>query len=176
MIQNSHGIFISQCKYSNEILDKFDMSNSKPVGVLVVPGFKLSKVGEGAKLDATYYKQIVGILMYLISTRPDIMYSVALISRYMENPTEIHMQAAKRVMRYLKGTTDLGILYIKPKLNKLPRYTDNDYAGDLDDRRSTSRYAFILGNGAIAWASKKQPIVTLSTTKAEFIAAALCAC
>ncbi|MCI01256.1 copia-type polyprotein [Trifolium medium] len=94
----------------------------------------------------------------------------------MERPTEIHIAAAKRVMRYLKGTLDLGILYKRNESMKLLGWSDSDYAGDLDDRKSTSGYVFMLGSCSISWSSKKQAIVTLSTTEAEFEAAASCAC
>ena len=94
----------------------------------------------------------------------------------MENPTELHLQVAKRVLRYLKGTVDFGIFYKKGGNNDLVAYTDSDYAGDLGDRKSTSGYVFLLSSGTISWLSKKQPVVSLSTTEAEFIAAASCAC
>lgn len=130
----------------------------------------------GVKVDATMYKQIVGCLMYLAATRPDLMYVLSLISRFMSCPTELHMQAVKRVLRYLNGTINLGILYKRNGNEKLEAYTDSDYAGDMDDRRSTSGYVFMLSTGAVSWSSKKQPVVTLSTTEAEFIAAAFYAC
>jgi hypothetical protein len=114
--------------------------------------------------------------MYLTATRPDLMYVVCLISRFMANPTEIHLQAAKRVFRYLKGTVNLGIFYQKEGNRELLAYTDSDYAGDVDDRKSTSGYVFLLSEGAVSWSSKKQPVVTLSTTEAEFVAATSCAC
>ncbi|BFG32621.1 hypothetical protein CerSpe_188960 [Prunus speciosa] len=114
--------------------------------------------------------------MYLTATRPDLMYSVCLISRYMADPTEEHLLAAKRVLRYLKGTLELGLFYAREGAIELFAYTDNDYAGDYDDRKSTSGYVFKLSGGAVAWASKKQPIVTLSTTEAEYVAAVACAC
>lgn len=104
------------------------------------------------------------------------MYVVCLLSRYMAKPTRAHMQAAKRVLRYLKGTLEFGIQYKREKQNEaLIAYTDSDYAGDLDDRRNTSGYVFFLAGGAISWSSKKQPVVTLSTTEAEFIVVASCA-
>ncbi|XP_062028617.1 secreted RxLR effector protein 161-like [Rosa rugosa] len=114
---------------------------------------------------------MVGSLMYLTATRPDLMYVVSLISRFMERPTELHHQAVKRVMRYLKGTMELGILYKKGGSKSLLAFSDSDYAGDIEDRKSTSGYVFLLSSGAVAWSSKKQPVVTLSTTEAEFIAA-----
>jgi hypothetical protein len=95
----------------------------------------------------------------------------------MANPKSSHWFAAKRILRYVKGTTEFGILYKRGRRNAgLTSYTDSNYAGDLDDRKSTSGFAFIMGSGAISWASKKQPVVSLSTTEAEYIAAALCAC
>ena len=114
--------------------------------------------------------------MYLIATRPDLAFVVSLISRFMERPTELHQQVVKRVLRYIKGTTELGISYQRGEEEKLAAYTDSNYAGDTEDRKSTSGYAFLLSSGAVAWSSKKQPVVTLSTTEAEFIAAASCAC
>ncbi|PNX56619.1 hypothetical protein L195_g058296, partial [Trifolium pratense] len=95
----------------------------------------------------------------------------------MERPTEIHLAAAKRILGYLKGTMKYGILYESGEVAiKLEGWTDSDYAGDSDDRKSTSGYIFKVGSGAISWSSKKQPIVTLSTTEAEYVAAASCAC
>jgi hypothetical protein len=93
----------------------------------------------------------------------------------MSRPTELHLQAANRILRYLKGTFDYGIMYKRMSTNDLIAYTDSDYAGDLNDRKSTSGYVFLLSSGAVSWLSKKQPIVTLSTTEAEFVAAAGCA-
>ncbi|KAK9665399.1 hypothetical protein RND81_14G109900 [Saponaria officinalis] len=113
-------------------------------------------------------------MMYITAPRPDIMYVVSLISRYASRPTELHLSAAKRVLRYLKGTSDFGLFYKKDGNKELIGFTDSDYAGDVDDRKSTSGYAFILSSAAVAWASRKQPIVTLSTTEAEYVAAASC--
>jgi hypothetical protein len=152
------------------------MKDCNPVSTPAECGTKLHKDLDGQKVDSTLYKQIVGSLMYLTTTRPDIMYSVSLISRYMENPTELHLLAAKRILRYLQGTRNLGIYYTKGEKSDLIGFTDSDYAGDQDDRKSTSGYVFMLGNGAVSWSSKKQPIVTLSTTEAEFVAATTCVC
>jgi len=152
------------------------MNNCNSVGTPTEVGVKLFKDPEGKRVDSTNYKQIVGSLMYLTATRLDIMYAVSLISRYMENPKEIHLLAAKRIFRYLQGTADFGLLYKKGEHSDLMGFTNSDYAGDQDDRKSTSGYVFMLGTGAVSWSSKKQPIVTLSTTEAEFVAAASCAC
>ncbi|XP_048229099.1 secreted RxLR effector protein 161-like [Ricinus communis] len=119
---------------------------------------------------------MVGSLMYLTATRPDLMFVVSLISRFMASPTQLHYVAVKRIMRYLKGTINYGIWYKQGEGSDLVAYTDSDYAGDIDDSKSTSGYVFLMGGGAVAWSSRKQPIVTLSTTEVEYVAAATCAC
>ncbi|XP_050890592.1 secreted RxLR effector protein 161-like [Lathyrus oleraceus] len=151
------------------------MKNINGVNNPIVPGVKLSKKGGGAEVDITLYKQMIGSLMYLNVTRPGLMFVVCLASRYMSAPTEAHFQVVKRILRYIKGTMEFGILYRRGGDEKVLSYTDNDYAGDLDDRKSTSGFVFLMCGGVIAWSSKKQPIVALSTTEAEYIAAVSCA-
>lgn len=175
--QCSEGIFICQRRYAREVLARFGMDESNAVKNPIVPGTKLQKDEGDAKVDETVFKQVVGSLMYLTVTRPDLMYGVCLISRFMSAPRESHWLAAKRILRYIKGTTELGVFYKRGEGNaRLLAYTDSDYVGDLDDRRSTSGFVFMMASGAISWASKKQPVVALSTTEAEYIAAASCAC
>ena len=176
VMQTVNGIFIGQKKYVHDILERFQMKDCNPVSTPTEFGLKLNKDHGGKKVDSTLYKQIVGSLMYLTATRPDIMYSVNLISRYMENPTEMHLLTAKKILRYLQGTKDFGLFYKKGEKMELVGFTDSDYAGDQDDRRSTSGFIFMFGTGAVSWSSKKQQIVTLSTTEAEFIVATACAC
>lgn len=176
--QSVNGIFICQKRYAREVLARFGMEESNAVKNPIVSGTKLTKDENGEKVDATMFKQLVGSLMYLTVTRPDLMYGVCLISRFMTNPRMSHWLAAKRILRYLKGTIELGIFYRRSESSstRLMAFTDSDYAGDLDDRRSTTGCVFLIGSGAISWASKKQPVVALSTTEAEYIAAAFCAC
>ena len=175
--QGSKSIYMSQRKYAQEILCKFGMENCNSTKTPIVPGCKLDKDEGGIKVDSTQYKQMVGSLMYLTVSRLDLMYVMSLVSRYMERPTKLHMMAVKRILRYLKGTFELGICFQKGgNFDEMIAYSDSDYAGDLDDRRSTSGYVFMMSSGAVAWSSKKQAIVTLSTTEAEFISAAMCAC
>ncbi|MCI26433.1 copia-type polyprotein [Trifolium medium] len=119
------------------------MWNCNSVKNPIVPGTVLSREG-GENVDSTLYKQLVGSLMYLTATRPDMMYVVCLISRYMANPKEEHMQIAKRALRYLRGTLDFGLFYRRRIASKLLAYTDSDYARDVDDRKSTSGYVFLL--------------------------------
>ena len=174
--QSEEGIFISQERYTREILEKFNMMNSKPVATPIETGTKLSKHEEGDDVDPSYFKSLVGSLRYLTCTRPDILFSVGLVSRFMESPTTTHLKVAKRILRYLRGTLDYGLFYSSSKEFKLEGYCDSDWAGDTNDRKSTSGYVFFIGNTAFTWSSKKQPIVTLSTCEAEYVGAASCVC
>eukprot|EP01018_Ginkgo_biloba_P015850 Gb_34468 [translate_table: standard] len=149
--QNSDGTFISQEKYANDILKRFKMQNNKAIITPIAMGVKLSKEDERKNVDSTLYKSLVGSLMYLTAIRPDIMYVVSLISRFMENPHDTHLQVGKRILRYVKGTTNHGIFYEKNDALKLAGYTDSDWVRNKDDRKSTSGYAFIFCSGAISW-------------------------
>jgi hypothetical protein len=175
VLQQTNRTYIYQRKYTLEVLKQFGMEESNAVMNPIVPDFKTDKIEEGNKIDK-YYKQIVGSLIYITVTRLDIMFGVSFISRFMSNPTEVHLQAPRRILRYLKGTINYGIFYKKNENKQLIAYTDSDYAGDLTDRKSTSSYVFMLSGGAVSWSSKKQLIVTLSITEAEFMTAAACAC
>jgi hypothetical protein len=156
---------VCQKKYATDILKKFTMSESKPVNSPIVPGFKINRDVNGVAVDDTYFKQIVGSLMYLTATRPDIMFSVSLISRYMSKPTELHLQAAKRILRYLKGTVSYGIFYKKGEEEELLAFTDSDYAGDEEDSKSTSGYVFLLSSGAVSWMSKSNQLLLFRLPK-----------
>ncbi|XP_025015733.2 uncharacterized protein LOC112536986 [Ricinus communis] len=144
VIQNSKGIFMCQRKYAREVLARFGMFDSKSVGNPIVPGTRLSKDEKGTKIDSTMFKQVVGSLMYLTVTRPDIMFGVSLIIRYMSSPTKEHWCIAKRILRYINGTIEMGILYRGGSIIDLVAYTDNDFAGHLNDKKSTSRFVFLL--------------------------------
>eukprot|EP00253_Pinus_taeda_P030125 PITA_30125 len=152
------------------------MQECKAAITPTVMGLKLNKEDSSKNFDPSLYKSIVGSLMYLTATRPDIMHVVSLISRFMERPKEAHWQAAKRILRYVKGTKRFGILYITLECSDLIGYTDSNWAGSVDDRKSTSGYVFQMGSRAISWASKKQPIVALSTVEVEYVAATTVAC
>jgi hypothetical protein len=176
VLQRADGIFICQRKYAQEVLERFNMVGCNAVYNPIVLGFKLVTDSAGMTINSTQYMQMVCSLMYLTSTRLDIMFVVNLLSRYLAHPAELHLQAVKRVLRYIKGTLSYGIFYKQSGDVELLAYTDNDYAGDLEDRKSTLGLLFMLSSRAVSWSSKKQPVVTLSTTEAEFIAAAFCAC
>ena len=131
--QKSDGIYICQNKYALEILRRFGMLESNSVGSPIVPGFKISREGDRNFVDGTYYKQLVGSLMYLIATRLDLMFATGLISRFMAKPSQTHLQVAKRALHYLKGTVNYGIHYKKGGNGELLAFTDIDYAEDVEE-------------------------------------------
>jgi len=117
---------------------------------------------------------MIGSLLYLTASRPDILFSVCLCARFQSDPREPHLTAVKRIFRYLKGTTNLGLLYKKTSDYKLVGFCDADYAGDRIERKSTSGNCQFLGDNLISWASKRQATIALSTVEAEYISAASC--
>lgn len=146
VLQTPHGIHISQGKYVFEVLKRFNMENCNAVYNPMVPGSKLEMDDGGERVDETFYKQIIGSLMYITTTRPDLQFAVSLLSRYMAKPTQLHLQAAKRVLRYLRGTMDFGVWYKRGGTGEVLVYTDNDFAGDVESRKSSSGYAFLMDN------------------------------
>jgi len=151
------------------------MLDCKPISTPMDPNVRLQE-DEGNDLeDMTMYRQLVGSLIYLTLTRPDISYPVGVVSRYMSKPKKPHLDAVKRILRYVKGTINFGIMYKKTIDCQVMGYCDADYAGDSCTRRSTTGYFFSLGSGAISWCSKRQPTVALSSTEAEYRSAAMAA-
>ncbi|KAE8694951.1 hypothetical protein F3Y22_tig00110761pilonHSYRG00036 [Hibiscus syriacus] len=140
------GIFLCQQKYAKDLLKRFGMLECKSTSMPMEPNIKMC-AHEGKDLeDATMYRQLVGSLIYLTLTRPDISYAVGVMSRYMQNPKKPHLEAVRRILRYMKNTIDYGLLYKKGEDCKLVGYCDADYAEDHDTRRSTTGYVFKLGS------------------------------
>jgi hypothetical protein len=169
-------IKLSQTKYVTSLMSKYGLEEAKMKTVPLSPSTKLTK-GDSAPLDTSKfpYSELVGSLLYLtVCTRPDISQSVGALSRFMSCPTVNHWHAAKSVLRYVAGTADCGINF-GGTAPGLKAYCDADYAGDVDTRRSTTGYVFILNGGAISWSSRLQPTVAASTTEAEYMAAAYAA-
>ncbi|XP_050876367.1 secreted RxLR effector protein 161-like [Lathyrus oleraceus] len=125
----------------------------------------------GVSIDITKYQGMIGSLLYLTASHPDIMFSVCLYAQFQANPKESHLTIVKRIMKYLKGTTNVGIWYPKGSICDLVGYSNSDYAGCKTDRKSTSETCHILGNALVSWVCKKQACVSLSTAEAEYIAA-----
>ncbi|XP_021279444.1 uncharacterized protein LOC110413046 [Herrania umbratica] len=145
--------------------------NCKSISTSLVDNEKLT-ANDGCKLkDATCYRSLIGSLLYLCSTRPELMYSVSLLSRFMREPSDIHFDAAKRILRYLNGSIHHGLFFGRLNEINLFGYSDNDWAGSADDSKSTYGYIFSLGNGTISWNSHKQAVTAQSSAEAEYIAA-----
>jgi len=170
--QATAGIFISQRKYAWDILKRFKMERCKSVPTPLVHNEKISKFERGDKADPTVYRSLIGSLLYLTATRPDLMFAASLLSRFMQAPSQVHLGVAKRTLRYIKGTADYGIWFKREEQGQLMGYSDSDWAGSVDDMKSTSGYAFTLGSGMFSWNSKKQEVVAQSSAEAEYIAAA----
>ena len=174
IIQNREekSIWIGQPTYTASILEKFGMKYAKSIATPVNIGSKLVKATEKDELvDAGLYQSAVGRLQYLSTiTRPDITFAVSNVAKFCSKPTKEHWTAVKRIMRYLKGTQNHGLLYKKASSGTCISFSDSDWAGNLDDRRSTSGYIFQVGGTAISWKSRKQSCVALSTAEAEYIA------
>lgn len=170
--QGSDGsIFVHQKTYTQRVLSKFQMNDCNSVSIPSDPNQAMHEFDE-SETSVCPYRELVGSLMYLaVATRPDISYAVGLVSRFLEKPTIVHENAVKRIMKYLKGTVDHGILYSGNGNGNLLGYSDADYAGDIMTRRSTSGFAFMYGNGIVSWCSERQKSVSLSTTESEYIAA-----
>ncbi|XP_070664630.1 uncharacterized protein [Malus domestica] len=133
-------------KYAETLLEKFGLKGCKPVSTPLIANEKLKKDNESEFADASLYKSIVGSLLYLTITRPNLMFSASLLFRFMQNPSKIHMGTAKRVLRYVQGTLDYGIKYEMGKLTILIGFCDNGWGGSEDDSRNTSGYAFTFGS------------------------------
>ena len=173
---NKQGISLSQQKYVDDILRRFHMEECNSVTTPADHNVKLSEQGDEPPADLTLYLQLIGSLMYLVTyTRPDLAFIVTRLSQFNKCPSTLHMAQAKRVLRYLKGTRDKKLLYPFQQTFSLLAYSDSDYAGCSDTRKSTSGYIMQFGESTISWRSKKQGIVTLSTCEAEYVALSVCA-
>ncbi|GJW60919.1 retrovirus-related pol polyprotein from transposon TNT 1-94 [Tanacetum coccineum] len=169
--QMEDGIFFNQSKYIKEMLKKFGLEDSKPMKTPMSSDTKLTKDEECESVDSTKYRGMIGSLLYLTASRLDIMFSVCLCARFQEAPKTSHLEAVKRIFRYIKGTTHLGLWYPKGTGIETVVYADSDHAGDYVDRKSTSGICTFVGCCLTSWFSKKQTALAISTTEAEYVSA-----
>jgi len=175
-------VFLDQSKYIRELLERFGMQDSSPEPTPLAPNQHLNSDDCCDQYDPemrqriqTYQSLISALLWLSTATRPNIAYATNQLALYLTNPGHSHFVAAKRVLRYLKGTQELGLRYSRSEFNGnvLTAYCDSDFAGDPDDRRSVTGYIMFLNGGPVVWSSKRQPIVSVSSSEAEFYAASL---
>ncbi|KAJ9545524.1 hypothetical protein OSB04_025231 [Centaurea solstitialis] len=166
--RNANSMFLSQRKYIDEIIKRANMETCKPVNTPVDTHSKLSiHTGEPVD-DPSLYRSLAGALQYLTITRPDIAYAVQQICLFMHAPKLPHFNALKRIIRYLKGTHDHGLTLYSSASTQLVTYTDADWGGCPDTRRSTSGYCIFLGDNLVSWSAKRQPTLSRSSAEAEY--------
>nr|GFB40285.1 retrotransposon protein, putative, Ty1-copia subclass [Tanacetum cinerariifolium] len=172
--QKKDEIFISQDKYVAGILKKFRLTEGKSASTPIDTKKPLLKDPDGLDVDVHIYRSMIGSLMYLTSSKPDIMFVVCACARFQVTPKASHLHAAKRIFRYLKGKPHLGLWYPKDSPFDLVTYSDSDYAGASLDKKSTTGGCQFLGCRLISWQCKKQTAVATSFAEAEYVAAASC--
>ena len=161
------GIFLSQRKYVLDLLSETGMLGCRPASTPIDPNHKLC-AESGDPVNKESYQKLVGKLIYLCHTRPDISYAVSVVSRYMHDPRSGHLDAVNRILKYLKGSPGKGLMFKSHGHLNVEGYCDADWASSLDDRRSTSGYCVFVGGNLVSWRSKKQPVVSRSTAEAEY--------
>ena len=171
--QQDNGVWIGQPVYTRRVLERHNMKDCKSVLTPVVsPGSTCVQDDQVASMDDTWkYQAAIGCLLYLaVWTRPDICYAVNSAAKHCAKPTNAHWTAVKRIFRYLQGTVNYGLYYPLGVKSSVVGYSDSDWAGDINDRKSTSGYVFLVNGTAVSWKSQKQQSVALSTAEAEYMA------
>ena len=174
MARSKQGINICQRKYVLDILHDAGMLGSKPVFTPIDYAVRLHQQS-GTPLDdttASSYRRLIGRLIYLTNTRPDITFAMQHLSQFVAHPSSAHQQAAYRILRYLKAAPGSGIFFSASSILQLKAFSDSDWAGCIDTRRSITDYSVYLGNSLISWKSKKQATVSRSSSEAEYRAIA----
>nr|GFC93866.1 uncharacterized mitochondrial protein AtMg00810-like [Tanacetum cinerariifolium] len=172
--QNPRGIFINQSKYALKSLKKYGFESYEPVDTLMVEKSKLDEDKEGKAVDPSHYHGMIGTLLYLTASRPDLQFAVCMCAQYQARPTEKHVHAVKRIFRYLRGTVHRGLWYPKDSSVSITDFTDADHAGCQDTRRSISGSVQFLEERLISWSSKRKKSAAISSTEAEYIALSGC--
>ncbi|KAK2973911.1 hypothetical protein RJ640_019426 [Escallonia rubra] len=172
IVYTSSGLILSQRRYILDILQKAAMTDAKPLATPLSTSLQLSKTTGTPLPDPSLYRQVIGSLQYLTITRPELSFSINKLAQFMQTPTDHHWTALKRILRYLKGTLSHGLRFHKSPSISVTAFSDADWAGNTDDRRSTGGYAIFLGPNLVSWSAKKQPTVARSSTESEYRAVA----
>ena len=162
------GYLLSQTKYCNDVIQRAGLTDIKYVSTPMEHNCKLQTTEGVPLVDATRYREIVGSLVYLTTTRPDIAHSVHIVSQFVAHPTSVHWAVVLWILRYLQGTTNKALLMSSRSSLHLHGFTDSDWAGDVNDRHSTTGFAIFLGSSLISWKSKKQEVVSRSSSESEY--------
>ncbi|XP_030944830.1 uncharacterized protein LOC115969350 [Quercus lobata] len=171
MKQTDSGIYINQAKYAKNLVKRFGLDHVAHARTPMAANAKLTNDPSGESVDVTLYRSMIRCLLYLTASRPDIAFSVGVCSRFQSNPKVSHLNVVKRIIKYVAETCDYGLFYNKESNQSLAGFSDSDWAGNADDRKSTTGGCFYVGANLVAWMSKKQNSVSLSTAEAEYIAA-----
>nr|GEY73819.1 retrovirus-related Pol polyprotein from transposon TNT 1-94 [Tanacetum cinerariifolium] len=169
--QMENGIFFNQSKYIKEMLKKFGLEDFKPTKTPMSTKIKLTKDDEANSVDSSKYQGMIGSLLYLTASRPDIMFGVCLCAHFQENPKTTHLEVVKHIFRYIRGTSHLGLWYPEGIGIEIVVYADYDHAGDYVDHKSTSGGCTFMGCCLTSWFAKKQMALTISTAKSEYVSA-----
>ncbi|XP_050909345.1 uncharacterized mitochondrial protein AtMg00810-like [Lathyrus oleraceus] len=168
LTRHDGGLFLSQKKYADEILERAGVSSRKSCPTLVDTKLKLSAKTSTPYEDPSLYRSLSGALQYLTFTRPDITYAVQQICLFMHDPMDDHMHSLRCILRYIQGTSHYGLHLYPSSITSLVSYTDADWGGCPDTRRSTSGYCVFLGDNLLSWSSKRQPTLSRSSAEAEY--------
>eukprot|EP00253_Pinus_taeda_P013786 PITA_13786 len=174
--QKPDEIFVGQGKYTINILQKFGMMDCKSMDTPMMTNLKKLRDCDSNLVDPSMRRKLIGSLNCLVNIKPDICYAVNTLSQFLVEPRHVHWVATKHILRYLRGTIDYGLRYVFYRKWQLHGFTDADWVGCTNDRKSTSGFCFSLGSIMISWSSKKQTFVALSTTEVEYIAACSTCC
>lgn len=164
--QSKDGILIQQTNYAEKLLKVAGMQECNETHIPMDPGLKLGKMEGGISVDPAEYRKYIGSLRYLTHTRPDLMYPVGYLSRFMQDPKDFHMKAVKQVLRYLRGTRTYGVRYKSGIKAGLIGYSDSDYSNCDGDRKDTTGHVFYFNDSPVSWCSQKQSTVALSSCEA----------
>nr|GEW02574.1 ribonuclease H-like domain, reverse transcriptase, RNA-dependent DNA polymerase [Tanacetum cinerariifolium] len=169
--QTNDDILIKQSAYANKILKEAGMTDCNETWIPMDPGTRLTKITEGTMVNSTEYRSLIRCLRYMLHTRPDLSYSIGLLSHFTQEPQEQHMKAIRKVLRYVKGKKDYGITYKHNEGNKIHGYNDSSYGVNTQEGKGTTGIIFYYGESPISWSIKKQATIALSSCESEFIAA-----